>query len=111
MTYTPLNVFPTASRSLSYDAADRIGTEYYPCDFDKIAAIVMTDIPDKGRAVQPVDDISQKIADNIVELITKETEAGRLPVPLPPLQSGVGGVANAVLAGLKNHPLQISTFT
>lgn len=87
-------------------AADRIGTEYYPCDFDKIAAIVMTDIPDKGRAVQPVDDISQKIADNIVELITKETEAGRLPVPLPPLQSGVGGVANAVLAGLKK-----SSFT
>lgn len=82
-------------------ADDRVGTDYYPCDFDKIAAIVYSDIPDKGRAVQPVDDISQKIADNIVELITKETEAGRLPVPLPPLQSGVGGVANAVLAGLK----------
>lgn len=85
-------------------AEDRIGTEYYPCDFDKIAAIVMTDIPDKGRSVPPVDDISQKIADNIVEIITKETEAGRLSVPLPPLQSGVGGVANAVLAGLKESP-------
>ncbi|MEG1990847.1 MAG: succinate CoA transferase [Christensenella sp.] len=85
-------------------ADDRIGTDYYPCDFDKIAAIVITDIPDKGRAVQPVDDISQKIADNIVALITNETKAGRLPVPLPPLQSGVGGVANAVLAGLKQSP-------
>lgn len=82
-------------------ADDRVGTDYYPCDFDKIAAIVYSDIPDHGRAVQPVDDISQKIADNIIELITKETQAGRLPVPLPPLQSGVGGVANAVLAGLK----------
>lgn len=80
---------------------DRIGTEYYPCDFDKIAAIVITDIPDSGRAVPPVDEVSQKIADNIIEIITKETEAGHLPVPLPPLQSGVGGVANAVLAGLK----------
>ncbi len=87
-------------------ADDRIGTEYYPCDFDKIAAIVITDIPDRGRAVPPVDEISQKIADNIIELITKETEAGRLPVPLPPLQSGVGGVANAVLAGLEK-----SSFT
>lgn len=80
---------------------DRVGTYYYPCDFDKIAAIVMTDIPDKGRSVPPVDEVSQKIADHIVEIITQETEAGRLPVPLPPLQSGVGGVANAVLAGLK----------
>ena len=59
-------------------ADDRVGTDYYPCDFDKIAAIVYSDIPDKGRSVQPVDEISQKIADNIIELITKETEAGRL---------------------------------
>ncbi|MGI6160552.1 MAG: succinate CoA transferase [Christensenellales bacterium] len=81
---------------------DRIGTEYYPCDFDKIAAIVFTDIPDNGRAVPAVDDVSQSIADNIIEIIKQETAAGRLPVPLPPLQSGVGGVANAVLAGLKN---------
>ncbi|BDF58102.1 acetyl-CoA hydrolase [Christensenellaceae bacterium] len=82
-------------------ADDRIGTYYYPCDFDRIAAIVFTDIPDHGRAVPPVDEISQKIADHIVEIIKNETQAGRLPVPLPPLQSGVGGVANAVLAGLK----------
>ncbi len=82
-------------------AQDRIGTEYYPCDFERIAAIVFTDIPDHGRAVPPVDDISQKIADNIIEIITKETQEGRLSIPLPPLQSGVGGVANAVLAGLK----------
>lgn len=82
-------------------ANDRIGTPYYPCDFDKIAAIVITDIPDHGRAVTPVDDISQRIADNIVDFLKQETAAGRLPSPLPPLQSGVGSVANAVLAGLK----------
>ena len=82
-------------------AEDRIGTEYYPCDFDKIAAIVISDIPDSGRSVPPTDEISQTIADYIVEIIKQETQAGRMPVPLPPLQSGVGGVANAVLGGLK----------
>lgn len=81
-------------------AEDRIGTEYYPCDFDKIAAIVITDIPDSGRSVPAVDEVSQQIADNIIKIIQQETEAGRIPTPLPPLQSGVGGVANAVLAGL-----------
>jgi len=79
---------------------DRIGTEYYPCDFDKIAAIVMTDIPDSGRAVPPADEVSEQIADYIIEIMQNEVKAGRLPLPLPPLQSGVGGVANAVLAGL-----------
>lgn len=82
-------------------ANDRIGTPYYPCDFDKIAAIVISDIPDHGRDVVPTDDISQRIADNIVEFLKSETAAGRLPSPLPPLQSGVGSVANAVLSGLK----------
>ena len=85
---------------------DRIGTTYYPCDFDKIAAIVISDIPDKGRDVPPADEVSQTIADNVIEILKNEAENGRLPLPLPPLQSGVGGVANAVLAGLKS-----SSFT
>ena len=35
-----------------------------------------------------------------------ETKAGRLPAQLPPLQSGVGSVANAVLAGLKDSDFE-----
>ena len=36
----------------------------------------------------------------------QEVKAGRLPVDLLPLQSGVGNIANAVLAGLNNAPFE-----
>ena len=38
--------------------------------------------------------------------------AGRLPNPLPPMQSGVGGVANAVLSALARSELDhLSVYT
>ena len=73
---------------------------------DKIRAIVISDIPDNGRPVAAIDETSQKIADNLVQFLKDETKAGRLPTPLPPLQSGVGSVANAVLAGLKDSDFE-----
>ena len=85
---------------------DRIGTPYIPCTPDKIRAIVISDIPDNGRPVATIDETSQKIADNLVQFLKDETKAGRLPTPLPPLQSGVGSVANAVLAGLKDSDFE-----
>ena len=85
---------------------DRIGTTYIPCTPDKIRAIVISDIPDNGRPVAAIDETSQKIADNLVEFLKDETKAGRLPAQLPPLQSGVGSVANAVLAGLKDSDFE-----
>ena len=85
---------------------DRIGTPYIPCTPDKIRAIVISDIPDNGRSVAAIDETSQKIADNLVQFLKDETKAGRLPAQLPPLQSGVGSVANAVLAGLKDSDFE-----
>ena len=85
---------------------DRIGTTYIPCTPDKIRAIVISDIPDNGRPVAAIDETSQKIADNLVQFLKDETKAGRLPAQLPPLQSGVGSVANAVLAGLKDSDFE-----
>lgn len=79
---------------------ERIGTPYIPCDPDKIIAIVFTDIPDNVRPLAPVDAISKQMAENLIEFFKQEIKAGRLPENLLPLQSGVGSVANAVLAGL-----------
>ncbi len=87
-------------------ADDRIGTPYIVCDPEKIVAIVETDITDKSRPVAPVDDISRKMAANLIGFLQKEVEAGRLPENLLPLQSGVGSVANAVLAGLADSPFE-----
>lgn len=83
-------------------ASQRIGTTYIPCDVNKIAAIVMTDIPDATRPVAAVDEVSKKMASNLIKFLEQEVEAGRLPKNLLPLQSGVGSVANAVLGGLND---------
>ena len=79
---------------------DRIGTTYIPCDPDKIAAIIFSDIVDGNSELQPADETMQAIAEHLIAFLKKEVEAGRLSNPLPPLQSGVGGVANAVLSCL-----------
>lgn len=80
--------------------SQRIGTTYIPCDKEKIAAIVFTDISDSTRAVAPIDDTSRKMAQNLIKFLKEEVRLGRLPENLLPLQSGVGSVANAVLGGL-----------
>lgn len=80
--------------------ADRIGTPYMECGLDKIAAIVITDMPDKTRALSAPDETSRRISEHIIEFFDREVACGRLPQSLLPLQSGVGSVANAVLYGL-----------
>lgn len=85
---------------------DRIGVDYIPCDPDKIVAIVITDIKDKTRDLAPIDDVSRKIAQHLIGFIEDEVAKGRLPKDLLPIQSGVGSVANAVLAGLKDSDFE-----
>lgn len=84
------------------EASQRIGTTYIPCDPSKIAAVVYTDIPDATRPVAAIDEVSKKMASNLIAFLEKEVKEGRLPENLLPLQSGVGSVANAVLGGLND---------
>jgi len=81
-------------------SGDRIGTPYIPCSPEKIAAIVITDIVDNVRPLAPIDDCSRQISLHLIDFLKTEVKKGRLPRNLLPLQSGVGNVANAVLAGL-----------
>ena len=83
---------------------DRIGEPYLRCDPDKIVAIVGAHQADRNSAFAPPDAISQRIAGHIIEFFQHEVKLGRLPTHLLPLQSGVGNVANAVLAGLNDGP-------
>lgn len=81
-------------------ADDRIGTPYIKCNPDKIKAVVFSDIPDNVRPLGEIDDNAKKISGYLIDFLQGEVKAGRLPANLLPLQSGVGSVANAVLAGL-----------
>lgn len=79
---------------------DRIGEPYLRCPPEKIVAIVETDAPDRNSPFTAPDEVSRQIADHLLEFLDHEVRRGRLTDRLLPLQSGVGNVANAVLAGL-----------
>src|SRR5215212_8734463 len=79
---------------------DRIGVPYLQVDPAKVVAVVETDSPDRNTAFTPPDDTARRIAGHLIEFLEHEVARGRVPEGLLPLQSGVGNVANAVLAGL-----------
>ena len=80
--------------------SDRIGVPYLHCPPEKIIAVVPTHDPDYSPPSRPADGDSQLIAGHVLDFLTHEVRRGRLPATLPPLQSGVGNITNAVLAGL-----------
>ncbi len=88
----------------------RIGRPYLSCPIEKIAAVVVSDCEEKPRPLPPADEVSAAIARNIVSFLLREKEQGRLSADRVPLQSGVGAVANAVLLGLKDSPLEHLSF-
>ena len=80
---------------------NRVGMPYIRCSPEKIAAVVITEIPDGTASLAKTDANFQKMADYLIKFIEGEVKAGRLPRELPPIQSGVGNVANAVLGGFQ----------
>ncbi len=85
---------------------DRIGTSAVPCDPEKIVAIVESKMLDNGRPLSPPDQVSEQIAQHILDFFQHEVKMGRLPKNLLPLQSGVGNIANAVVGGLVKGPFE-----
>jgi len=91
---------------------DRIGETTFSCDPKKIVAIVETDAPDRNSPFAPPDATSRRIAEHVLDFLDHEVAKGYLPKNLLPLQSGVGNIANAVLAGLGNSQFRgLTAFT
>src|SRR3954471_5058064 len=91
---------------------DRIGVPHLRCPPDKVVAVVETDAPDRNTAFKEPDEASQRIAGHLVEFLEHEVRRGRLPAELLPIQSGVGNVANAVLAELEHSAFEnLTAFT
>ncbi|MEE0776738.1 MAG: succinate CoA transferase [Bacillota bacterium] len=89
---------------------DRIGTPYIPCGKKKIAAIVYTDKQDAHREMKREDEVYHQMTNHIMDFLNFEVKKGRLPKNLLPIQSGVGAVANAVLAGMVDAPIENMEF-
>jgi succinyl-CoA:acetate CoA-transferase len=83
-----------------------IGQPTFRIDPEKIVAIVESEAPDRNLPFAAPDDAAKAIAGHLIEFLTHEVKLGRLPAALLPLQSGVGNVANAVLAGLQDSPFE-----
>ncbi len=93
-------------------ADDRIGVPSLHCDPDKIVAIVRTNGPDRNSPFAAADECSERIAGHLIEFLQHEVAKGRLPANLLPLQSGVGNIPNAVLAGLASSGFRdLTAFT
>lgn len=86
--------------------SQRIGTTTINCPHDKIMAIIETSSPDRNSPFKPADRKSEAIAGHILEFLEHEVKKGRIPENLLPIQSGVGNIANAVLAGINNGPFE-----
>ena len=85
-------------------ADDRIGQPYLKVDLDKVIAVVETHKGDRDNVFAAPDANSNTIAASIIDFLSHEMQMGRLPKEMLPIQSGVGNVANAVLAGLLTSP-------
>ncbi|WP_198144885.1 acetyl-CoA hydrolase/transferase family protein [Pseudorhodobacter aquimaris] len=91
---------------------DRIGQPHFKVDPNKIVAIVETDIPDRNAPFAKPDATAEAIAGHLLDFLKHEVAVGRMPASLLPLQSGVGNVTNAVLAGLLDSPFEnMTSFT
>ena len=94
------------------DPLQRIGDPYLRVDPDKVVAVVRTNAPDRDNSFAEVDDASRAMADHLLDFLRHEVSAGRMPKNLLPLQSGVGNVANAVLAGLAESEFEhLTSYT
>lgn len=87
-------------------ADQRIGQASFRIDPAKVVAVVETEAPDRNLPFAAPDEAAAAIAGHLIEFLKNEVKQGRLPAALLPLQSGVGNVANAVLAGLQDSPFE-----
>ena len=79
---------------------DRIGEPWLRVDPAKVVAVVETDARDRNAPFSPTNDCARRIAGHLLEFLRQEVTRGRIGQRLLPLQSGVGDIANAVLACL-----------
>lgn len=83
-----------------YHPMQRLGWPFVGVDPEKIIGVVETDEADGVSPFTTPDEVSSKIAKNVIDFLLREKEVGRIPPEFLPVQSGVGNIANAVMANL-----------
>ncbi|MBK5195154.1 MAG: acetyl-CoA hydrolase, partial [Proteiniphilum sp.] len=86
-----------------FEVQHRVGLEYVKVNPAKIF-VVETDSESEGGGFAPLDDVTVRIGHNVADFFVSEMKAGRIPAHFLPIQSGVGNIANAVLASMGSNP-------
>jgi succinate CoA transferase len=89
--------------------SDRMGTTVIKVDPKKILCVVETYRDDEVGGFSPTDEVTDKIGQNVANFLANEIKSGRIPKEFLPIQSGVGNIANAVMASLGTNP-EIPSF-
>jgi succinate CoA transferase len=101
--YEPLD--PPYRREIPiFKVDDRCGKDHIKIDPSKILGVVETNRPDEVKGFAAVDAVTAKIGENVANFLASQIKAGTIPKEFLPIQSGVGNIANAVLASLGANP-------
>jgi len=73
-------------------------------DPKKILCVVETDRNDEVGGFSATDEVTDNIGANVASFLANEIKSGRIPAEFLPIQSGVGNIANAVMASLGANP-------
>jgi len=84
--------------------SDRMGSTVVKVDPKKILCVVETYRDDEVGGFTPTDEVTDKIGQNVANFLANEIKTGRIPKEFLPIQSGVGNIANAVMASLGVNP-------
>jgi acetyl-CoA hydrolase len=83
-----------------FNVSDRVGSPICIVDPKKIAGVVYTNLEDEAGGFDAPTEVTDQIGQNVADFLAAEMKVGRIPSQFLPLQSGVGNIANAVLAAL-----------
>lgn len=83
--------------------SDRMGDPTIKVDPAKILCVVETCLDDEVGGFAPTDEVTDSIGRNVANFLADELKAGRIPKEFLPIQSGVGNIANAVMASLGSN--------
>jgi len=92
------------------NVGDRIGAPYVRFDTSKVVAIVQSTLPDYPVKFKPTAESELKIAENVIEFLLYCHKRFNWGDKLPPMQSGVGNVANAIVGALYDSPFKKIRF-
>ncbi|MCA9657345.1 MAG: acetyl-CoA hydrolase [Myxococcales bacterium] len=86
------------------NVADRVGLPFVRFNPNKVVAVVASDRPDHSISFKPSDVTCKQIAGNVIAFLMECRQRFDWYDWTPPLQSGVGNIANAVIGELARSP-------